>query len=701
MRALGLNANNTLPVVFDLERVEVLRGPQGTLFGAGSEGGTVRYITPQPSLTKYNAYGRAEGSTTDGGAGSGEFGLAVGGPIVEDKLGFRASAWYRRDGGYVDRVDQADDAPTRLNANGQDTLALRGALTWAPISNLTVTPSFYYQKRNQHDTDEYWVSLSDPSRGVYQNGDPEERGDADKYALPALRIQYSGPGFDVISNTSYFYRHEVAGYEGTLYNLSYFQQLISDPTGENCGACTTGGLYPLLTPKGFNLPGFGFYSSPNTVTNKQNDINQEIRIQSTNPNSRINWVVGVFYERNRQLSVEEIHDPQLEQITQYLFGESAEDYWGEGLLPQYGDDDYINSDLTHDEQIAGFAVVTLNLTSQLKIEGGVRYARTHFDYNFFVDGAQNFGRNTGAGSETEYPITPKGSLQFQADRNNLYYITYAKGYREGGGSPQVNASACATDLSALGLTQSPAAYHSDTVDSYEVGSKNQFLDRRLQFEGSLYYLRWHNIQQEISLPVCGYQYTGNLGEAESKGFDIQIQYEVIRNLIAEVSVGYTNAKYIKAAYAEPVSATNPVASGLLANDGDAIGTPFGAPPWTVAFGAQYNFKLVDHSAFARVDYEFTSHNSDLSPTLDPLTQSYDAALVNPPSTNFISLRTGIDLHGVNASVFVDNLLNAHPPGPVHSSVRELDLPAAHRGADGDLPILRVAANGATFGPMFS
>ena len=381
VHVIGFNSDNTLPEIFDLDRVEVLRGPQGTLFGAGSEGGTVRYITPQPSLTKYSVYVRAEGSMTQDGAGGGEAGLAVGGPIVEDRVGFRASAWYRRDGGYVDRVDQATGAITAPNSNGVDTLVLRGAVTLAPISKLTITPSIYYQKRSQHDTDEYWVGISNPSRGVFQNGDPEERGDVDKYALPALRIEYDGPGFDVISNISYFYRHEVGGYEGTLYNLSYFQQLLNagDPR------------YPLLTPTGFNLPGFGAYSSPNTVTNKQNDLTQEVRIQSSNPDSRINWVAGVFYQRNRQLSVEEIHDPKLEQITQYLFNQSATQFWGEGLLPQYGDDDYINYDQTHDEQIAGFADVTLSLTRQLKLEGGLRYARTHFDYDFFVDGAQNFG----------------------------------------------------------------------------------------------------------------------------------------------------------------------------------------------------------------------------------------------------------------------------------------------------------------------
>jgi outer membrane receptor protein involved in Fe transport len=237
------------------------------------------------------------------------------------------------------------------------------------------------------------------------------------------------------------------------------------------------------------------------------------------------------------------------------------------------------------------------------------------------------------------------------NRDNLFYATYSKGYREGGGSPQVSPTFCAADLEALGLTQSPPAYHSDTVDSYELGSKNKFLDRKLQIEGSVYYLEWHNIQQEILLPTCGYQYTGNLGEAVSKGFDLQLQYEVIHNLDTELAVGYTDAKYTKTLYS---------GSSILANSGDAIGTPYAAPPWTVSLGVQYNFSLLDHAAFARADYEFTSHNTNLTPALDPVASSYDAALMNPPATTFVSLRSGIAIKGAQVSLFVDNLLNAHP-----------------------------------------
>src|SRR5437016_6575429 len=105
MRALAFNPDEALPKSFDIERVEVLRGPQGTLFGAGSEGGTVRYITTQPSLTKTSFYSRDEVAYTQGGAPSYEAGVAGGMPLIDGVLGARLTVWYRRDGGYIDQID--------------------------------------------------------------------------------------------------------------------------------------------------------------------------------------------------------------------------------------------------------------------------------------------------------------------------------------------------------------------------------------------------------------------------------------------------------------------------------------------------------------------------------------------------------------------------------------------------------------------
>jgi len=124
-------AGAAFPQVFDLERVEVLRGPQGTLWGAGAEGGAIRFITPDPGLSHYNGYARSEVAVTRHGDPSYEAGAAVGGPIVQDQLGFRVSAWYRRDGGYVDRVNQETNEAYN-NANYQDSYVLRAALAWKP-----------------------------------------------------------------------------------------------------------------------------------------------------------------------------------------------------------------------------------------------------------------------------------------------------------------------------------------------------------------------------------------------------------------------------------------------------------------------------------------------------------------------------------------------------------------------------------------
>src|SRR5579859_7373432 len=111
MRALAFNPDEALPKSFDIERVEVLRGPQGTLFGAGSEGGTVRYITTPPSLNQTSVYARSEVATTEGGAPSYELGAAVGGPLIDNTLGARISLWYRRDGGWVDDINPVTLAP--------------------------------------------------------------------------------------------------------------------------------------------------------------------------------------------------------------------------------------------------------------------------------------------------------------------------------------------------------------------------------------------------------------------------------------------------------------------------------------------------------------------------------------------------------------------------------------------------------------
>ncbi|MEP7242926.1 MAG: TonB-dependent receptor [Gammaproteobacteria bacterium] len=142
-----------LPLLFDLERIEVLKGPQGTLYGSSSEGGTIRYLTPEPSVTGYSTYARAEFNGIAHGDAGGELGAGIGGPIVQDKLGFRASAWGRRIGGWVDHVDWRDGSTVARDTNSQEQKAFKVAFAWQPTENLRAMPSFYYARDQKNDLD--------------------------------------------------------------------------------------------------------------------------------------------------------------------------------------------------------------------------------------------------------------------------------------------------------------------------------------------------------------------------------------------------------------------------------------------------------------------------------------------------------------------------------------------------------------------
>lgn len=655
IRNLGFNADNALPSVFDLDRVEVLRGPQGTLFGAGSEGGTVRYITPQPSLTDFSGVGRGEISFTQDGAPNYEAGAAIGGPVIQDELGFRFSVWSRKDGGWIDRVNDLTGQTTQKNANGVDTYVIRAAATWAPTSRLTITPAIDYQNRAQYDQDQYWVALSDPGNGVYKDATPDQLKDKDRFYLGSLAVHYDFDSFELISNTSYFSRSEVVnGYSGTLYNLSYFQSILlngTDPLGAACapGQCRTN-LYPLLTPNGINLPGLPDYLAGAPITNTQKDFTQEVRVQSTDPNAPLQWVVGIFYAYNKQESKEQIHDPQLADITQYLWGESVLQAWTENLLPN--GDDYINDTRAHDGQIAGFADLTYAFTDQWKIEAGVRVAHTLFRFVNFADGPQNFGPSGGSGQQSENPITPKVSVDWQVTPDDLVYASVAKGFRIGGANPPFPLVAC-------GVKSVPNSYSSDTVWSYEVGTKDKFLDGKLRTDASLYYIDWSKIQQNVYLPLCGLQYTANLGKAASRGFDFQAQYQLLDSLSVDLSVGYTDARYTANAYSADGT--------LLVANGDAVGGANGAnsgsawiSPWTVTLGAEYDFTAFDNDAYFRADYEYASRNGWPLATQNPLSESYDPHLVADPSTNQVSWRAGTIVGTWDVSLFMDNVFDAHP-----------------------------------------
>jgi outer membrane receptor protein involved in Fe transport len=636
-RVVGYSSTNTYPLVFDLDRVEVLRGPQGTLFGAGSEGGTIRFITPQPSLTHYSAYVRAEGSATDGGDASYEGGVAIGGPIVEDKLGFRVSIWDRHDGGYVDRKDLNPElngtGQVFKNSNWSDTQVGRLALTWSPVANLTITPSLFYQNRNINDIGTFWEGASAPGAGKFVNGQPLAQPDHDRFILPALNVQYELPGVTLISNTSMYQRTD---------------RMIDD--------------YSTLVPAIFAgtnfIPGTPGYSSYALMVNKQTVWTEELRAQSSDKSAKLTWTTGLFISQSTQKTYESIIDPQFGAVTQYAYGGTPLQTLGQALI----DNTYsllANSDGT-DKQVALFGEANYRFTDQLKATIGLRVARSSFTGSGYGTGPFIGGTTVQpTSSTTETPVTPKAGLSYQMDDNNLFYASAAEGYRIGGTNAPLSASCLygPGSLTAQGYSQAPAGFQSDSVWSYELGSKNKLFDRTLEIDASVYHIDWRDIQQLVYVSSCGQQFVDNLGQASSNGFDIQFEAHPLHGLTIEGSLGYTDATYSKTVNKDPTA-------GNVVTKGDHLDTQ----PWSGTLGVTYEAAVFgDHHAFIRADY--TYHSGSLTtPVTDAANGGYDPTAINAPATSFLSLRSGVRWSGYDVSLFVDNVTNAHPDLTRYSEV---------------------------------
>jgi iron complex outermembrane recepter protein len=662
MRGLAFNPDEALPKSFDIERVEILRGPQGTLFGAGSEGGTVRYITVQPSLTKDSIYARTEVSYTQGGEPSYEAGVAAGGPVVDNTFGVRASVWYRYDGGWIDRINPVTGALVDPNANHDETLLARLAGLWAVTEKWQVTPSIYYQNRERHQTEDYWGYLSNPGDDHYVTGSPTPRIIPDQFYLPALKIQGDFAGMTFISNTSYYHRDDLTGYDGTLYDLGFFQTFLGPgPVAPPANVNPFLYLPLLLDGTGLHLPpGATNFRAPATVANDQQNIIQELRLQSAERDARLVWTTGFFFAENRQKYLEQINDPaaNLNALTLATAGVPYTSVFTDSngnpvtYVPQFPNDDYFLQTYAKDKQYALYGEATYGLLDTLKLTLGARYSWTEFSFATFTGGPQLFAPpTTGEGLHKENAFTPRVSLQWQMDPNDLLYATYAKGFRPGGANNPVPYAACATDFQNFGVSGAPATYNSDTVNSYEIGSKNN-IGGKLRLASSVYFIRWNNIQQTVVPPICQISFIDNLGTANAWGGDIQADLAVGDAFTVELATGYTSARYVK---------DSAFGKGIVAADGDAIEGQSGQPgsPFTASLGLEYSFKVMQREAFARIDDEYESRSKWLGPSQDPNTLQYDGANFTLPATNFMSLRTGVQLGGWQVSAFMDNVLDTH------------------------------------------
>jgi iron complex outermembrane recepter protein len=468
-----------------LQRVEVLRGPQGTLYGASSMGGLIKYVTAPPSLTTYSGRVELDGSSIDGGGQGGGVSATFNGPLVNNLLGVSISAFDRRDPGYID-----DPHRNVKNVNSSQVDGGRFALLLQPTNKFSAELSVLTQDSESPSTSNVDLNSNlTPIYGKYQQVRYGNENWDFRNWLCSLTANYDFGWANLSSITGYSTRNAIWDIDESLKLAGFAENALG-------------------------IPNLGLFDD---VTLHNEKTTQEFRLASPD-SDRLEWMVGLYYTHEHSIKPE---------INQQPFSLTT------GIpVPQSLDPDGIYNDILHDSytEYAGYADLTFHLTSEFKILAGLRYSDdTEMSFTPF-SGLLNGPPVVAIGNSSSKPVTYLFSPSYNFDDRNMIYVRIATGFRPGGPtgvlSNQITAGA-------------PETYRSDSLTNYEVGYKASYPDQRMTIEVSAYDIEWKNIQ--VLTEINGFQVTGNGAAARSRGAEIAWTWKPITGLSLSANAAYTDA----------------------------------------------------------------------------------------------------------------------------------------------------------------
>ena len=493
----------------DLERIEVLKGPQGTLYGADSLSGLIKYVTVDPSTTKYS--GRVEVSDSDilvGGNGYGARG-AVNIP-VSDTFAFRINAFDRHDPGYINDVSTGQNNFNSENVSGGHIAAL-----WRPSDEFSVKLSALLQESSGNsglvDTD----AQGHPALGEFDYTSlPGTTQFSTRDQLYSANVDWKVGGVELVSVTGYVVNafKNVSDLTGALGYYAWACELAPNPNSSNY--CN-----PTATPG--EVTSLGVPSTYGITTHK---ISEEIRASSS-VGRWIDWRLGGFYTHESSPGGNNGDDEIANLTTGALIG------------TLYAVRDI---DMTFSEH-AVFGDITAHIGSQFDIGAGVRqgWSREVEQWvdtgigTLLIDGAPSpnyVPPASESGSAFTYQVTPR----FKISPDLMTYARVASGYRVGG----YNVSAVLPSFSSLDI---PHSYAPDRTTNYEIGLKYSGFDHKISLDVAAYHIAWRNFQLPVATTNQFVGYTANAGDAKSDGVELSLEAHPLRGLVVSLQGSFNNA----------------------------------------------------------------------------------------------------------------------------------------------------------------
>lgn len=584
----------------DVKQVEVLRGPQGTLFGAGSEGGTIQTIFNKPQLDGYS------GSVTAGTAAvsHGTDNLRMEGfanlPIIRGKLGVRVVGYQFNDSGFIDNTVLQVNGINRGRTDGG-----RFALRYQPSDRLTLDFLALYN---------------------------HEHYDAGNEAIASLGgLRSNVPAYDPLDDAVHLYgftgRYKFDFADLTVDASSFRQNLDFNFTFPGLPIPWQYSVAQGLAPYAPGEPTIG-----NSIVQQPQSARArtyEVRLSAPDPRAALQWTVGGFYDDRGATGHSRLP---------YVSGNGKPD----PIFPLFQDRTVIS---TLDER-AAYGEASYELFRKLTLTAGARWAR--FDasddlaYRINTGGSPGTGLYTGR-SFSSSKVVKRFSLDYQLTRSLMGYATYSEGFRAGGANQPV-----------AGESTIPAGYGPDSVANYEAGVKSQWLHGRMTVNVDYYRMDWKNIQVQDSTPDGLFRFTTNAGAAESDGVELEARARPAPGLVLGLTYGWIYARLTR---------NEPVNPGLTESGyaGDRLPN---VPAEELNFTADYNRELTNVlSLRLYADYQYVGRSQNLfSPYLtDPatgaVTSTPDPGFVRIGGYSVVDLRLSLQAERWSVALYSNNLLD--------------------------------------------
>ena len=624
------------PSLYDLQRIEVLRGPQGTLYGAGSMGGTVRLITAPPKLRTWAGSVQVDGSYTDGGGPNGTLDFMLNLPMGT-RSALRLVGTDQHRSGWINRVvlnpfplPANPAAPPRGNVlamqpsqtfSNVNTEDLRnGRLEWLlrPSDALSITALVMYEQLKMGGYD---LIDSPPGLNAHYEAAPTREPLRDESHLYALTVHWRTSGGNLTSVSSWLTR----------------QTMQTQDAAESFWA-TLDTLYgaapPLSAPAG--QPSMA--SLPYSESDPMHQFSQELRFTTTGTGS-LRGTVGAFYSNMTSEWNEYGANP--------VFSDPNSSW---GVAGEYNPNGIVfaSIDPYHLEQWALYADGSWRIDHDWTLSAGLRY----FHYSSEADeSAWGFFSTIPLGTSpppplvtaaSDHGVTPRVNLAYRVNDELNWYATISKGYRPGGANQSVPSNLCGT---------TPTSYKPDTVWNYEIGGKARSSDRRLTFNADFFYMKWNGVQLYVPLP-CGYSYNTNAGDGRTFGPEVELHALLGAGWSLAIGGTWVDAKInhvtASAFYGSGATVFGPNGMAVCASQAGCELPILNVPHSTASVDLSWAHSLAhDRTITARVADEYTGRASDASYYFGiPL-----------PAYNLVNARASLRSGPWTASFYADNLTN--------------------------------------------